>query len=1012
MSARNLCRWAAGLSAIAAAAYVMSPPDAHGRGPSDNSGSIGDRVWLDSNANGVQDTGEPGIPLVALTLLPEPSTPGGDLGVFTTITDAEGKYFFDNLPLETSYRVVVDASNFQPGAPLAGLVSTLAFVGDDTSVDNDGANPVVRLVGGVVASSDVDFGFGSCSSCQGGATALSIRYRGNSTRAGGITILDETGATLFSSPDPVNPGDTFTVSRPGGEPLGNVVRVLIGGSQNAVFDSSCSCCTVQAASMAFSGEGVNPALVRDILVDIGQPAAPGSPMDLDGNGAITVADLNRALAGDTVPRIALGEMPDAVLLTENFEGSAVGWLTSGLWHLTDMCRKNPVCDGGQWAYFGMSGPCHYATRNPIEAGLLTSPPITLPAFSGCDGIVLSYCSLLRTSGDQGAQTTRVLCNGTVIDVVNEESPFRWRTRTVDLTAFAGQTVTLSWEFATTDTQWHRSLGWQVDNVKIIASSGGAACIGPGLLAGDFEIFAGASSAGLLCDYSVCCDPEATEGACCLSDGTCIIVDGDENFSSGQICTSMGGVFGGPGTNCDDYNCSSRIGACCIPDDNYYSMPENLRPRNPWPDAGPATVCVDTTILSCVAAGGTFLGVDVTCKNGICQLAACCVQSRGICSVIPPALCYSIGGYAGPIGSDCGDIYCPPKGACCLPNGQCRTKTQQECAYAYGVYQGNYTNCYNAYCPPTGACCVGQDDFDPSNGGHGGGVCQVVTQNYCENVLWGVYKGDNTPCGPETCAPGGACCLVLGLCHSNLTRAQCDHLLGYYNGPGTSCSQINCAARGACCTDIGCVPLLTVAGCQIAKGTWAGSGVHCSDADCPPARRCCLPNGQCVVKTEAACMDLNGVWSESHHTCIGANCNAQKACCLPNGGCVRNTSIAQCEVVLGGDWIPSTNNCTTANCPQPEATGACCFSSTGTCQVLTRTQCMGMSGNYLGDNTACTACPCTPNTPSNLNRGACCFSAGQSGMFQCVEVTPQGCSVPGATFHPGRCCADISCPPPT
>ena len=56
-------------------------------------GSIGDYVWYDENANGIQDPGETGIPNITVTLKDET----GEIVAITT-TDDLGKYLFVNLP--------------------------------------------------------------------------------------------------------------------------------------------------------------------------------------------------------------------------------------------------------------------------------------------------------------------------------------------------------------------------------------------------------------------------------------------------------------------------------------------------------------------------------------------------------------------------------------------------------------------------------------------------------------------------------------------------------------------------------------------------------------------------------------------------------------------------------------------------------------------------------------------------------------------------------------------------
>jgi uncharacterized surface anchored protein len=70
--------------------------------------SYGDRVWLDKNANGVQDAGEAGLAGVTVKLL----NSAGSV-VATTTTDANGNYLFNNLtPGDYSAQVVAPTGYF------------------------------------------------------------------------------------------------------------------------------------------------------------------------------------------------------------------------------------------------------------------------------------------------------------------------------------------------------------------------------------------------------------------------------------------------------------------------------------------------------------------------------------------------------------------------------------------------------------------------------------------------------------------------------------------------------------------------------------------------------------------------------------------------------------------------------------------------------------------------------------------------------------------------------------
>ncbi|MBS5971864.1 MAG: hypothetical protein KH968_08730, partial [Finegoldia magna] len=62
--------------------------------------SIGDKVWLDKNANGIQDAGEAGVEGVTVKLLDKEGNPAKDFNgneVQDQVTDANGNYKFENL---------------------------------------------------------------------------------------------------------------------------------------------------------------------------------------------------------------------------------------------------------------------------------------------------------------------------------------------------------------------------------------------------------------------------------------------------------------------------------------------------------------------------------------------------------------------------------------------------------------------------------------------------------------------------------------------------------------------------------------------------------------------------------------------------------------------------------------------------------------------------------------------------------------------------------------------------
>jgi len=108
--------------------------------------SMGDRVWEDLDADGIQEEGEPGIEGVVVELCNADDTLATDIhgNPMTTITDADGNYIFDEL-LPGDYYVKFTAPEGYEPSP--------QDVGGDDAVDSDadpttGQTVVTTLSGG------------------------------------------------------------------------------------------------------------------------------------------------------------------------------------------------------------------------------------------------------------------------------------------------------------------------------------------------------------------------------------------------------------------------------------------------------------------------------------------------------------------------------------------------------------------------------------------------------------------------------------------------------------------------------------------------------------------------------------------------------------------------------------------------------------------------------------------------------------------------------------------------
>ncbi|GAA5351038.1 hypothetical protein SuUB23_18800 [Streptococcus uberis] len=209
--------------------------------------TIGDTVWEDSNKDGIQDAGEPGIPGVTVTL----TTPDGT--IVKTTTDVNGHYEFTDLP-NGDYTVTFETPN--------GYTPTRSNTGDD-SLDSDGTRVTVTVAGS--DNSTVDSGFvketytigdtvwedtnkdGIQDAGEPGIPGVTVTL----TNPDGTTVTTTTDANghyeftdlpngdytvTFETPN----GYTPTTSNTGDDSLdsdGTRVTVTVDGSDNSTIDS-------------------------------------------------------------------------------------------------------------------------------------------------------------------------------------------------------------------------------------------------------------------------------------------------------------------------------------------------------------------------------------------------------------------------------------------------------------------------------------------------------------------------------------------------------------------------------------------------------------------------------------------------------------------------------------------------------------------------------------------------------------------------------------------------------
>lgn len=178
--------------------------------------------------------------------------------------------------------------------------------------------------------------------------------------------------------------------------------------------------------------------------------------------------------------------PDTLtyLQTDFESGLPAGWTQNGLWNVSSSCSSVPTgacedADGSSVAYLGQPGLCNYDIGQVINDSMFT-PAVVLP---NAEQIQLTYCSAFQRDLTPISDwpEVRVTPNGGPTEIVDQPAvgafvgaPAKWESRVVDLTAYAGQTVTIEFNFNNIFPINDNYLGWQVDNIRVTAP--GATCI--------------------------------------------------------------------------------------------------------------------------------------------------------------------------------------------------------------------------------------------------------------------------------------------------------------------------------------------------------------------------------------------------------------------------------------------------------------------------------------------------------------------------------------------------------
>ncbi len=273
--------------------------------------SVGDFVWNDVNANGIQDSSDLTSNGINGVLVDLKNSSGTVIATTTTgnnpVGGAPGYYQFSGL-LQGTYTVVIDSSNFNTGGPLAGYTATPSMVAGSTPANDSNGSPASVTLS-TANDETIDFGYHIAGTPNLGIvkTADQVTITGGQTAGYTVTITNtgtatDTNVTLT---DPLPPG--------------------VGGDINWTIDTSGT----------GHGAGTNPAdfhitgavgsqslSLSPAFISGGDSLAPGQSIAVHITSPTTVADSSGGGNGTTFSGASaiLGAAVNYTVLYEGISG--------------------------------------------------------------------------------------------------------------------------------------------------------------------------------------------------------------------------------------------------------------------------------------------------------------------------------------------------------------------------------------------------------------------------------------------------------------------------------------------------------------------------------------------------------------------------------------------------------------------------------------------------------------------------------------------------------------------
>lgn len=309
-------------------------------------GVVGDYIFRDLDADGVQDAGEIGISGVAVSIT------NGAL-TFNTTSDSDGLYFFQNLSNGTwTVTVTPPAGHAVTGGIDANLLAGIGSAGVNTATLTMTGGDLTAVNGTAITEGNqkIDFGYrlngantlagtvvleqqGVTDGNAGEATDTAVPNMGvflydNSNNLFGSVLTAATGAYSFSN----LPNGTFRVSMSAsGVLLQNTELTTVTGNTPATSVTDNGTSAFQTLTLGGSVAGVDFAWVSTVDYDFGDlPAGYGTLIVNDGARHI-LSGAPALYLGTTPPDIELNGQPNATATGDGADESGISVVSPAAW---------------------------------------------------------------------------------------------------------------------------------------------------------------------------------------------------------------------------------------------------------------------------------------------------------------------------------------------------------------------------------------------------------------------------------------------------------------------------------------------------------------------------------------------------------------------------------------------------------------------------------------------------------------------------------------------------------